>query len=157
MEIRAGGTEAFPPWRAAAFARTDLHEIGTLALRMGDLGLARRFFIHLADSQDRTGLGQMGQMLAELEQPHLQVMLGKAAAERGIVVEAAYYALHPMTGMDLPVPMELALAIARRESEFNPVVVPSGAGARGLMQLMPGTARDMARDLGRGHDRSPAE
>jgi soluble lytic murein transglycosylase len=148
-----GGTEAFPPWRAAEFARGDLHEIGTLALRMGDLGLARRFFIHLADSQDRTGLGQMGQMLAELEQPHLQVMLGKAAAERGIVIEAPYYALHPMTGMDLPVPMELALAIARRESEFNPVVV-SGAGARGLMQLMPGTARDMARDLGVEYDRS---
>src|SRR6056297_2770791 len=148
-----GDTEAFPPWRAAQFAQGDLHEIGTLALRMGDLGLARRFFIHLADSQDRTGLGQMGQMLAELEQPHLQVMLGKAAAERGIVVEAPYYALHPMTGMDLPVPMELALAIARRESEFNPVVV-SGAGARGLMQLMPGTARDMARDLGVAYDRS---
>jgi len=55
--------------------------------------------------------------------------------------------------MDLPVPMELALAIARRESEFNPVVV-SGAGARGLMQLMPGTARDMARDLGVDYDRS---
>ena len=145
------GAEVFPPWRDAAFARSDLHEIGTLALRMGDLGLARRFFLHLAASQDRTGLGQMGQMLAELKQPHLQVMLGKAAAERGIVVEAPYYALHPMTGMDLPVPMELALAIARRESEFNPVVM-SGAGARGLMQLMPGTARDMARDLGVEYD-----
>ncbi|GAW34538.1 soluble lytic murein transglycosylase precursor [Roseovarius sp. A-2] len=145
------GTEAFPPWRGAAFAQSDLHEIAILALRMGDLGLARRFFIHLADSQDRTGLGQMGRMLAELQNPHLQVMLGKAAAERGIVVEAPYYALHPMTGMDLPAPMELTLAIARRESEFNPGVV-SGAGARGLMQLMPGTARDMARDLGLGYD-----
>jgi soluble lytic murein transglycosylase len=153
VDDKLRGTEAFPPWRDAAFARTDLHEIGTLALSMGDLGLARRFLIHLADSQDRTGLGQMGQMLAELGQPHLQVMLGKAAAERGIVVEAPYYALHPMTGMDLPVPMELALAIARRESEFNPVVV-SGAGARGLMQLMPGTARDMARDLGLAFDSS---
>jgi soluble lytic murein transglycosylase len=39
------------------------------------------------------------------------------------------------------------LAIARRESEFDPVVV-SPAGARGLMQLMPGTGELMAAKLG---------
>jgi soluble lytic murein transglycosylase len=64
-----------------------------------------------------------------------------------VIVERPYYALHPMADMDMPIPMELALAIARRESEFNHAVV-SGAGAQGLMQLMPGTARDMARELG---------
>ena len=32
------------PWREAAFARSDLHEIGTLALRMNDDRLALRFF-----------------------------------------------------------------------------------------------------------------
>ena len=41
----------------------------------------------------------------------------------------------------------MALAIARRESEFDPVVV-SYAGARGLMQLMPGTAKQVSRGLG---------
>ncbi|MBW4974505.1 lytic transglycosylase domain-containing protein [Roseovarius mucosus] len=147
FDLRLAGTEGTPDWRGAAFAQTDLHEIGTLALRMNDLSLARRFFLHLAEAQDRTGLMQMGHMLEDLKQPHLQVMLGKTAAERGVIVERPYYALHPMVDMDLPTPMELALAIARRESEFNHVVV-SGAGAQGLMQLMPGTARDMARDLG---------
>ena len=42
---------------------------------------------------------------------------------------------------------EMSLAIARRESEFDPVV-QSFAGARGLMQIMPGTGRDVASDLG---------
>ncbi|MDT8326154.1 MAG: lytic transglycosylase domain-containing protein [Roseovarius sp.] len=145
------GQEMFPPWRMAEFASSDLKDIGVLALAMDNLGLARQFFIHLSDAQDRTGLGQMGQMLDELKQPHLQVMLGKAAAQRGIVIEAPYYPLHGVAEMSLPVPKELALAIARRESEFNHLVV-SGAGARGLMQVMPGTARDVARDLGLAHD-----
>ena len=70
-------------------------------------------------------------------------MLGKAAAKRGLTVIAPYYPLHPLTEMDLPAPMHWALAIARRESEFN-ADVTSGAGASGLMQLMPATAREMA-------------
>lgn len=41
----------------------------------------------------------------------------------------------------------LALAIARRESEFRADAV-SPAGALGLMQLMPGTAKLMAEKLG---------
>ncbi|MEP3698264.1 MAG: lytic transglycosylase domain-containing protein, partial [Marinomonas sp.] len=48
--------------------------------------------------------------------------------------------------IDMPVQEELALAIARRESEFDPVV-KSGVGARGLMQLMPATAKAVARYL----------
>jgi soluble lytic murein transglycosylase len=49
--------------------------------------------------------------------------------------------------MDLPVDAALALAIARRESEFDPGAI-SPAGARGLMQVMPGTAQMVADRLG---------
>ncbi len=40
------------------------------------------------------------------------------------------------------VPVDLALAVARTESDLRPHRI-SAAGAMGLMQLMPGTARDM--------------
>lgn len=146
------GNEAFAPWREAEFTRAPMFRIGLLAMNAGEVSLAERFLLHLADGFDRTDLGKTGAMAIELDQPHLAVMIGKLAAGRGIILPGPYYALHPMQGMDLPVPMEMALAIARRESEFDHRVA-SGAGALGLMQLLPGTASDMARALGRSdHD-----
>jgi soluble lytic murein transglycosylase len=44
----------------------------------------------------------------------------------------------------------LVLAITRQESGFDPLV-RSGAGARGMMQLMPATAAIVARQLGEAH------
>ncbi len=147
------GTESFAPWRDAEFANSTVNQAAILALATGRLNLAETFFVHLSTHQNREGLGQMTQMLEELEQPHLQIMLGKAAARRAIVLPAAYYALHPLARETLPVPTELALTIARRESEFDFDVV-SGAGAQGLMQVMPGTAKEVAGDLGIEYDRT---
>ncbi len=46
---------------------------------------------------------------------------------------------------------EMSLAIARRESEFD-ARVQSGVGARGLMQIMPRTGAEVARQLGRASE-----
>ncbi|HEX2803088.1 MAG TPA: lytic transglycosylase domain-containing protein, partial [Sphingomicrobium sp.] len=47
----------------------------------------------------------------------------------------------------------LAHGITRQESSFDPYAI-SHAGARGMMQLMPGTAREQAGKLGVGYDSS---
>ncbi len=53
------------------------------------------------------------------------------------------------------VDVELLYGIARQESRFSPDIV-SSAGAVGLMQLMPGTARWVAKQMGRNDYRATA-
>ena len=137
------GHETFPDWRDAPFTRSSVFTAAILLLDAEEKALAERFLTHLAESLDRQQIGQMGQMLEDLGLPHVQVMLGKRAAQYGHEVHAPYYALHPLAKLEHPVPTELVLAIARRESEFDPGVI-SPVGARGLMQVMPRTAQDVA-------------
>ncbi len=138
---------ALPPWRDAPFLQSSVFEAGLLLLAAGDLTLAERFLTHLAESLPPEQISQLGVMAMEMNHAHLAVMIGKRAAQQGLIVVEPYYALHPVGQMQLPMAPEMNLAIARRESEFDPVVV-SGAGARGLMQVMPATAKTVASDLG---------
>ncbi len=138
---------ALPDWRQAAFAKSSVTEAGLLLLKAGDLEQAERFLTHLVETLPPVQARQLGQMAVELNQPHLAVMISKRAARGGVELEGAYYPLHPVAKRQLPMAEEMTLAIARRESEFDPGVV-SHAGARGLMQVMPATAKLVATELG---------
>lgn len=104
----------------------------------------------LADEVESVGEIKLLATMAQVSGDHyLALRIGKQAAQRGLDVGDL---AHP-TGV---IPAEadisgsgaaLAYAIARQESEFN-VSARSGAGALGLLQLLPGTARDMARKAG---------
>ncbi|WP_299644222.1 lytic transglycosylase domain-containing protein [uncultured Ruegeria sp.] len=136
-----------PHWRQAEFADSSVLEAGLLLLKAGEANLSERFLTHLVEGLDPVQASQLGDLVIELQQPHLAVMIAKRAATNGTVLPAAYYPVHPVADMRLPMAKEMTLAIARRESEFDPVVV-SGAGARGLMQVMPATAKLVAGELG---------
>ena len=149
------GSETFSPGQDTPLTENDLFEAGLLLQASGELSLAERFWTHLAESLDRDAAGYLGHVAIAAGQPHLAVMIGKRAARRGITLHAPYYPLHPLADADLPMAPEMNLAIARRESEFDPSV-QSGVGARGLMQIMPGTGRDVAADLGVSADHTTA-
>lgn len=134
-------------WRTSPLANAPLFEAGLLLQASGEMDLAERFWTHLAEQLLEPDLELLGQAAIDVGQPHIAVMIGKRAARRGLEIAAPYYALHPAGEADLPMAPEMVLAIARRESEFDPVV-QSGVGARGLMQLMPATAREVAQGLG---------
>lgn len=141
------GAEEFPDWRSEEFTKSSVFEAALQLYLARDLTLMERFLRHLAETQDRVSLGQLGDATLELKEPHLALMLGKQAARAGHELWKIYFPLATPAGLDLPIASEFALSIARRESEFDPVVI-SPAGARGLMQLMPATAKEIARRTG---------
>ncbi len=153
LDPRLLGQERYPDWRDAAFADSSVLQAALLLEHAGDRALAKRFILHLAEGLDATGLAQLSEMVLEQDEPHLAVLIGKEAAERGIILPRAYFPVTELVPDGLAVSRALALSIARRESEFDPAVV-SPAGALGLMQVMPETARMMARQLGKSFDRA---
>ena len=136
-----------PNWRDTTFVESSVLEAAVLLHRAGERSLAERFFTHLAESLDEDEAGALGDLVLSLDEPHIAVMIGKRAANRAVVLPKPYFPLVDLGAGSASVEPALALAIARRESEFDPVV-QSGVGARGLMQLMPATAREVSQSLG---------
>ncbi len=141
-------SEARPAdWRGAEFAGSSVLAAARLLLAAGDRTLAKRFALQLAEGLDGVELDQLADMALAMGEAHIALVIGKAAAERGLILPRAYYPLSDMVPEALPVSRALALAIARRESEFDPAA-QSPVGARGLMQVMPATAQAVSKRLG---------
>ncbi len=142
------GREVFPPLADTPLPRSSVLAAARLLAAIGERSLAERFMTHLAESLPRAQIGTLIDVaLEEMEDPHVALLVAKRAAQAGHELHAGYFPVTDLATLDSPVAPELTLAIARRESEFDPVVV-SGAGAAGLMQLMPGTAREMSARVG---------
>lgn len=130
-------------WQEADLLSNDLIRAGVTLLAAGERGAAVPFFVSLGKTLGRDDLARLGALLSEMEAPYFEVLLGKTAVARGVLVPSIYFPLHDLATMDLDAPAALSLSIARRESEFN-AGVGSPVGALGLMQLMPATAQEVA-------------
>ena len=153
MQPSLAGTEVELEWRQADFVKSSVYEAGLLLIQVDRSRFGVRFLTHLAESQSPKGLAQMGRMAEEMDHPYLELMLGKRASRYGTMMERHFYPLTSRLMRPGAIAPELALAIARRESEFFAGAI-SGVGALGLMQVMPRTAKEMASKLGVGYSRS---
>ncbi|MGY6697252.1 MAG: transglycosylase SLT domain-containing protein [Roseinatronobacter sp.] len=137
----------YPDWRETSLAHSDLLQAALLLREAGHWHEARRFVLHLArDLETEAELGALADLMLALDEPNFALNIAKLAVQHEIILPRAYFPLTDLAAASLPVPMDLVKAIARRESEFDPIVV-SPADARGLMQVLPGTGEMMARRL----------
>jgi len=127
--------------------------------RQADFGSFLSLFIYEL-ARDLESPGEMtlaAELARRIAPPNVVVRFGKVALNRGFPVETYAYPTDipnfEMLAGAKPVERALMMALARQESEFNPEA-RSYAGARGLMQLMPATARMMARINGLGYQLS---
>jgi soluble lytic murein transglycosylase len=134
-------------WKGAAFAKSSVLEAAARMAAAGNEQLSARFMLHLGESLSDAELGTLAGLALDLGQYRSAVLIAKAATERGLVFPSAYFPVPYMIPEALPVSRALALSIARRESEFDPEA-RSPAGALGLMQMLPATAAEVAKDQG---------
>ena len=138
----------YPDWHETVLAESDLLSAALLLRSAGEWFEARRVVMHLAwQLEAEAELGALTELLLGLDEPNMALNVAKIAVQKGVLLPRAYFPLTGLEEVDLPAPADLVLAIARRESEFDPRVV-SPADARGLMQVLPGTGAMMAQELG---------
>ncbi|MCB1511195.1 MAG: lytic transglycosylase domain-containing protein [Hyphomicrobiaceae bacterium] len=109
------------------------------------LRLFRKIIAGLKTEGEFVALAQIGRQLRDGQ---LEVRAGKSGIAAGHNLYIYSYPLDYLPGYEpLRPPVETAfmLGIARQESEFNTKIV-SRAGARGVLQVMPITARHVCRD-----------
>lgn len=113
------------------------------------------FMLHLADTLTDPGeLRELSELADDLNDTKLALRVAKTAAQRGYVIPERAYPTSYMpsyTQRGPGVEKALVYGLTRQESEFDPMAV-SSAGARGLMQLMPATAKMTARQIGQPYN-----
>jgi soluble lytic murein transglycosylase len=140
---------------ASAGTRTTFN--GLLATRaidmlydLGEADFARILVADMANRlQDADQLAMLGSLVVAKKDAKAALSVGKSATQRGLPLEAIAFptagipAYQPVTDVERAV----VYGIARQESEFRHDAV-SQAGARGLMQVMPATAKATAKAAG---------
>lgn len=133
-------------------AKSSVLDAAVRLAKAGNEQLSARFMVQLTESLTPAEMGQLAGYALKLGEYRSAILVAKAAAEDGVIFSGAYYPIPDVIPQKLAVSRALALAIARRESEFDPEAT-SAAGALGLMQLMPETAKLQAKELGLAYDR----
>ena len=132
--------------RAAFEADPLTGALRAIARNRRDWRTERAFFEAIADKAETPAeMALVGQLARDLGMEEFAVVAGLVAGEHGL---KGFERLgHPTTQTHPGANWTMVHAIARQESEFDRNRV-SHAGARGMMQLMPGTAREEAGKIG---------
>jgi soluble lytic murein transglycosylase len=135
------------PTPAQGDARDESVRVVELLFATGDKEIAAPLALEAAKRlQSEKHVAALGEVVARQRDAKLSLILGKSASYRGVALDDVAFPAYGVPRFDaLPgsASRSIVYAIARQESAFDPRAV-SSAGAMGLMQMIPSTARRTA-------------
>jgi soluble lytic murein transglycosylase len=144
-----------PPEAAEGATRSEPIRAAELLFALGESDAGRELALdsmHIL--RDGPQIAALSKVIEHNGDAHMALIAGKEALHRGMVIDSLAYPLNGVpefVALGNSAPRSLVLAIARQESAFD-VAAHSGAGALGLMQMIPGTAKGAAHKAGVAYD-----
>ena len=129
------------------FVESDIYKASELMLANGSRENAKIFISNLINKSKSPGQLQIiAKLSKDLDRLDLAIKAAKYAAKKNIYLY--HYAYPSASNLDIfkDIEKELVYAVIKQESAFDPKAI-SRVGARGIMQVMPATAKIVSKGL----------
>ncbi len=148
QQISLGHDPVATPADIARFEGRDIVRAARILASIDDRDLFRDFVLAAAEDLPTA---QEYTLLVDLARNHgdqdLSMRVVRAAAQHDVILPERGYPVRGTSLLSGAAEPAIVFGLTRQESNFDPSL-RSNVGARGMMQLMPGTAEAMARKMG---------